>query len=40
MTTITKTSLMLIMIMLAVLAGFAIGSHTNQSMWENSIQYK
>jgi len=37
MTTITKTSLMLIIAMLALLAGFVIGSHTNQTMWEQSI---
>jgi uncharacterized protein YneF (UPF0154 family) len=27
---------MLIMIMLAFLAGFVIGSHTNQKMWEQA----
>ena len=28
---------MLIIAMLALLAGFVIGSHTNQRMWEQSI---
>jgi len=37
MTNITKTSLLLIIAMLALLAGFILGSHTNQTMWEQSI---
>jgi uncharacterized protein YneF (UPF0154 family) len=36
MTNTIKTSIMLILIMLAVLAGFAIGHHTAQTMWEQA----
>tara|TARA_R110000772_G_scaffold234907_1_gene346517 strand:- start:1036 stop:1164 length:129 start_codon:yes stop_codon:yes gene_type:complete len=37
MTKTTKTSLALITIMLAVLAGYTVGHQMNQAMWEQAV---